>query len=47
MDQVSAFYRLPLIWDSDSDTEDSSVGKQTEVTTSDHEQTVGGTCIYT
>lgn len=47
MDQVSTLYRLPIIWDSDSDTEDSSVGKQTEVTTSDHEQTVGGTCIYT
>lgn len=42
MDRSSTLYRLPIIWDSDSDTEDSSVDKQTEATRLDQEQTVGG-----
>lgn len=43
MDQASALYRLPIIWDSDSDTEDSLVNKQTDATGLDHEKTVGDT----
>lgn len=43
MDQSSTLHPLPIIWDSDGDTDDSSVGKQTGATGSDHEQTVGGT----
>lgn len=42
MDRSSTRHRLPIFWDSDSDTEDSSVGKQTEETRSGQEQTVGG-----
>lgn len=41
MDRSSTLCRLPIIWDSDSDTEDSSVDKQTEATRLDQEQTVG------
>lgn len=43
MDQASALYRLPLIWDSDSDAEDSSVIKQTHATGLENENTVGDT----
>lgn len=43
MNQSSTFHPLQVIWDSDSDTEDSSMGKQTETTRSDQKQTVGGT----
>lgn len=39
MDQASALYRLPIIWDSDSDTEDFLVNKQTDATGLDHEKT--------
>lgn len=41
MDRSSTRHRLPIFWDSDSDTEDSSVDKQTEATRLDQEQTVG------
>lgn len=43
MDQASALYPLPIIWDSDSDTEDYSVIKQTDATRLDHAKTVGDT----
>lgn len=43
MDQASTLYSLQVIWDSDSDTEVSSVNKQTDATGLDHEKTVGDT----